>query len=223
MEEKDRNTGEAETPPGGAPEPPVDHEASDSGQISETAEDASAHTIEKGARVGVPGGARAIRPKGPIEFPLTPEEIEKYEALLGKEDALKPPERGPNHTALVVEDDPFLRQMIRDMIEPLELEVLECGDGADALKTLASRSVDVMVLDIKLPGMDGYQVLRGARQFLKLEKLPILVTTAMADAKWEVAALESGASGFLHKPFRREQILSHFKAVLRNIGVRFPY
>jgi CheY-like chemotaxis protein len=174
-------------------------------------------TIERGPRVGVPGGARVLRPpQTDVSAPLSAQEQAKFDAVLGDLKGVK--ERtGPKDVVLVVEDDPQQRLFIRYAVEHLGMKMAESGDGAEALRLMAQHSVRVLVLDLRLPGLDGFEVIRGVRHCLKLSGVPILVITGLTDVKNEVTALNLGADAFLRKPFKAELIEAALRALLRRV------
>ena len=172
--------------------------------------------IEKAVRVGVIGGTKAIRLRSDMETPLTPEETAMYEGVLGKLGAHGAPVRsGEGLSALVAEDDPEMRRLIGTILGGLKCKPLEVADGANAMKALVKYKVDLMILDLRLPKYDGFQVLRGIRNYLKITDLPIFVITGLPDIDDEIAALNLGATGFLKKPFDLKQFTAHIRSVLR--------
>ncbi|MFA5140516.1 MAG: response regulator [Elusimicrobiota bacterium] len=174
-------------------------------------------TIERGPRVGVPGGARALRPQTDAGTPLSPAEQAKLDSVLGDLKGIK--ERtGPKDVVLVVEDDPQHRLFLHYALEHLGMRMAETGDGAEAFRLMAQHSVRLLVLDLRLPGLDGFEVIRGVRQYLKLTALPILVISGLTDVKSEVTALNLGADAFLRKPFKAEQIEAALRALLRRVA-----
>ncbi len=177
--------------------------------------------IEKAVRVGVSGGTGAIRLTSDMETPLTPEESAMYEKLLGKPGAHGAPGRpGEGLCALVAEDDPEMRKLIVIVLGRLKCKPLEVADGANAMKALVKYKVDLMILDLKLPAYDGFQVLRGVRNYLKITDLPIFVITGLPDIEDEIAALNLGATGYLKKPFQLPRFQAHIRSALR--GVKKP-
>lgn len=174
--------------------------------------------IEKAVRIGVIGGTKAIRPTSDMETPLTPKETAMYEGLLGKLGAHGAPGRPASDgglCALVAEDDPEMRRLIGTILGTLKCKPLEVADGANAMKALVKYKVDLMILDLRLPKYDGFQVLRGIRNHLKITDLPIFVITGLPDIDDEIAALNLGATGFLKKPFNLKQFTAHIRSVLR--------
>ena len=172
--------------------------------------------IEKTGRIGVSGGTGAIRLTSDMETPLTPAESTMYEKLLGKPGAHGAPVRpGEGLSALLAEDDPEMRRLIVSILKRLKCKPLEVADGANAMKALVKYKVDLMILDLRLPAYDGFLVLRGIRNHLKITDLPIFVITGLPDIDDEIAALNLGATGFLKKPFNLNQFQAHIRSALR--------
>lgn len=181
------------------------------------AEEIQQDIVERGARVGVPGGTKVIRPGWTIETPLSESETAVFENLLGKPGAHGVAQAlpGAEKSALVVEDDPQARRLIVSVLAKIKVKPLEVADGGNALKALVKYKVDLVVLDMRLPVLDGFRVLRGARGYLKVLDTPIVVVTALSDVKDEQAALDMGADVFLRKPFDLHSLRANFQAALR--------
>ena len=120
-----------------------------------------------------------------------------------------PSERG---TVVVVDDDRQIRGFIKMVLEFEGFRVLTAADGESALAVFETESPDLMLLDIMMPGMDGYTVCRRVRQF---SQLPIIMVTAMGDDAKVVAGLEAGADDYVVKPVSAAQLVARVEAVLR--------
>ncbi len=119
-------------------------------------------------------------------------------------DAPPEPMRGPRGVILVVDDDPGVRESFRLILED-EYEVLDAPDGARALEVLQTSPVDLVLLDVRLPGLDGLQVLERIRAVD--ERLDVILVTAVRTVKTAVAAMKLGALDYLIKPVDQEQVL----------------
>ncbi len=115
---------------------------------------------------------------------------------------------------LVVEDEPILLDTLIYNLEKEGYEVLAASEGITALKTARETSIDLMILDIMLPGVDGYEITRLLRQE---KKLPILMLTARDDEIDRVLGLELGADDYITKPFSMRELLARVKAHLRRV------
>ena len=118
---------------------------------------------------------------------------------------------------LIVEDDQPLSRFLCRTLETEHYEVDVAHDGTAALARVQS-STDLLILDLNLPGLDGFEVLRSLRP--EFPKLPVLVLTARSRTEDMVAALECGADDCLTKPFSYVELLARVRALLRrNTGV----
>src|SRR5262245_11614593 len=115
------------------------------------------------------------------------------------------PLRDVRAVVLVVDDDAGLREACRLILED-EFEVLDAPDGPHALEALRSTQVDVVLLDIRLPGMDGLEVLEQAKAID--EQVEVILVTAVKTVKTAVTAMKLGAFDYLTKPFEEEEVLA---------------
>ncbi|MCJ7681799.1 MAG: response regulator transcription factor [Candidatus Aminicenantes bacterium] len=118
-----------------------------------------------------------------------------------------------NERILVVEDEPTISTGLRDdlEIEGFTVEVTE--DGNAALSRILEGKFDLILLDLMLPGMDGFTVCREAR--LKGDRTPIIMLTAKGQEVDKIVGLELGADDYVTKPFSRRELLARIKAVMR--------
>ena len=115
---------------------------------------------------------------------------------------------------LLVEDEDHLRRVMKDLLEREGYRIVEAADGITALDMLDRHSPDVMLLDLNLPGLDGYSVLAQVRSRPSTADLPVIVLTAKGDEDNEVRVLRLGANDFLTKPFRARALSARLEAVL---------
>ena len=113
---------------------------------------------------------------------------------------------------LTVEDDERIRTAVKLALEDEGWEVLEAEDGEEALSTFNAQPADVVLIDIMLPGIDGFDVCRSIR---KESDVPIVMVTARADTHDVVAGLEAGADDYLTKPFAPKELSARIRALLR--------
>jgi DNA-binding response OmpR family regulator len=126
---------------------------------------------------------------------------------------------GPGKTRiLVADDDPQMRRLIRSILERDGFEVTEAADGLDALDALESRPVDLVVLDIDMPRLDGLGVLEELRARVQTSSVPVIVLTARTDDT-EARVLDLGAQDFLSKPVQPQSLQARVKAVLRRTKI----
>jgi len=113
---------------------------------------------------------------------------------------------------LLVDDDPNIRQLVNLYLVKEGFEVEMCDRGDEALKRFLASPPSLMLLDVMLPGMDGWQVLREAR---KTSGVPIIMLTAKDETFDKVLGLELGADDYIAKPFDLKELVARIKAVIR--------
>jgi DNA-binding response OmpR family regulator len=113
---------------------------------------------------------------------------------------------------LTVEDDDRIRTAVRLALEDEGWEVHEAEDGEAALTVFNAQPCDVVLIDIMLPGIDGFEVCRAIR---RASDVPIVMVTARADTHDVVAGLEAGADDYLTKPFAPKELSARIRALLR--------
>ena len=115
---------------------------------------------------------------------------------------------------LLVDDEDSLRKVMRDLLERDGYDVAEARDGVQALDQIDRVGPDIIVLDLNLPGLDGYGVLSHLRSRPATASIPVIVLTAKGDEDNEVRVFELGADDFLTKPFRARALSARLEAVL---------
>ena len=113
---------------------------------------------------------------------------------------------------LVVDDDPNISRLVSLYLEKEGYEVRTADRGDDAVNEFTRLPPDLMVLDVMLPGMDGYQVLKSVR---KSSSIPVIMLTARDETFDKVLGLELGADDYMTKPFEAKELVARVKAVLR--------
>ncbi len=119
---------------------------------------------------------------------------------------------------LLVDDEDDLRRVMRDLLEREGFNVQEARDGVQALDEVDRHAPDIIVLDLNLPGLDGYNVLSQLRSRPATRDIPVVVLTAKGDEENEVKVFELGADDFLSKPFRARALAARLEAVLGRRG-----
>jgi DNA-binding response OmpR family regulator len=118
---------------------------------------------------------------------------------------------------LVVEDDESIRAVVRRLVQIAGAEIIEAETGEDGLRALYAGRPDIVVLDIDLPGIDGWQVLERVRQ---LADVPVLMLSAHDDELEKVRALQAGADDYVTKPFGPQELLARLQAHIRRAAQR---
>lgn len=113
---------------------------------------------------------------------------------------------------LAVDDDPALRALLTDYLGDNELRVTAVASGAELEAVLSRETVDLVILDVRLPGEDGMQI---ARRLRERSAIPILMLTGRAEEADRVMGLELGADDYLTKPFGTRELLARVRALLR--------
>ena len=116
-------------------------------------------------------------------------------------------------TVLLVDDEPAITENLAPFLRRAGFDVLVAHDGVDALAKLRSRTPDLVVLDVLLPGMDGRAVLRQVRE--ERRTTPIILLTQIGESSERAMALEEGADDYLNKPFDPHELVARIRAVLR--------
>jgi len=114
---------------------------------------------------------------------------------------------------LVIEDDAHIRSFLRISLEAHGFSVVETRLGKEGIDTVASGSVDLVVLDLGLPDIDGQDVLRRIREW---STVPIIVLSARSDEKEKVEALDGGADDYVTKPFGISEFMARIRVCLRS-------
>ncbi len=112
---------------------------------------------------------------------------------------------------LVVEDQKDDRQIIRDMWAPTDYEITEAEDGQQALEAIAKQRPDLILMEIQLPSMDGYEAMRRMRTDPALLSIPIIAVTSYAPSGEEQKARAAGCSDFVPKPYSPHQLLAKIR------------
>lgn len=122
-------------------------------------------------------------------------------------------------TVLVVEDDPDIRSLVVSLAGRAGMAGLEAADGRAGIRAFFEHRPDLVVLDIGLPELDGWEVLARIRE---LSEAPVLVLTAAGEKPQEVRGLEGGADDYVTKPFDPDVLIARIRALLRRRPVEPP-
>lgn len=119
---------------------------------------------------------------------------------------------------LVVEDDPIIRQTVDYALRRAGFETRASGDGREALEMARAKSPDLILLDLMLPGLDGFAFAEQIRTTNK--DVAIVMVTALGDERDKVRGLDAGADDYVTKPFSMEELLARVRANLRRVRER---
>jgi DNA-binding response OmpR family regulator len=115
-------------------------------------------------------------------------------------------------SVLVVDDDKHILRMMQLVLEMEGYKVINAVDGESALEIFETQSPELVLLDIKIPGIDGYTVCRRIREF---SQVPIIMITAKGEVEEKAEGLDAGADDYITKPFSVRELMARIKAVLR--------
>src|SRR5919109_1088033 len=118
---------------------------------------------------------------------------------------------------LAVDDDADIRGLLRELLERAGYEVVVAASGREGLRTLYAVSPDLVLLDVSMPELDGWQTLERIRD---VSDVPVLMLTARAAELEKVRGLKAGADDYVTKPFGRQELLARVEALLRRAGPR---
>jgi CheY-like chemotaxis protein len=173
---------------------------------------ASGRSAGRGTRAAAPATpaappVAAASPPASFDFPTGLE-------LIDEDVPEAPAGPSPGTCVLLVEDEEQLRRVMKDLLEREGYTVAEARDGIQALDQVDRHAPDIIVLDLNLPGVDGYAVLQQLRSRPATRSIPIVVLTAKGDEDNEVRVFQLGADDFITKPFRARALSARLEAVL---------
>lgn len=123
-------------------------------------------------------------------------------------------QRKDQRRILIVDDEPGLRELVRINLEHEGFAVLQAENGVQGLQMIQEDQPDLVILDVMMPEMDGWEVCRRLREF---SQLPVLMLTARVQSQDIVTGLESGADDYLLKPFNMDELMARVRALLRRV------
>lgn len=118
-------------------------------------------------------------------------------------------------TILVADDDPLIQEVLQTKLEKSGYRVKSALDGEETLASIQQEIPDLLILDIKMPGVDGLEICRRLKAEEKTRALPILMLTAYGGVDHIVKGLEAGADDYVTKPFQMEEVMMRVRALLR--------
>ncbi|MGE3726427.1 MAG: response regulator [Candidatus Sericytochromatia bacterium] len=131
----------------------------------------------------------------------------------------QPPQAKPVRI-LLADDDPLVAAILRFRIEQAGLQFEALNDGEQVLPSLSAELPDLLILDVKMPGKDGFTVLKELRQSYSADSLPVMMLTALGNESHVIQGLESGANDYMQKPFSPDELMSRLHLLLRKKAQR---
>jgi type II secretory ATPase GspE/PulE/Tfp pilus assembly ATPase PilB-like protein/CheY-like chemotaxis protein len=165
--------------------------------------------VDRGSKTG-PARPRPTPLPAPHDFSMEMELLEEPAPT----EPISPTGRGQGACVLLVEDEEQLRRVMKDLLQREGYRVAEARDGIQALDEVDRSAPDVIILDLNLPGLDGYGVLAQLRSRPATRDIPVMVLTAKGDEDNEVRVFDLGADDFVTKPFRARSLTARLEAVL---------
>ena len=153
-------------------------------------------------------GPSELRPKDHALVRHVPLNLPEWES----EDLPPPPPDAP--LLLVVDDEPINLHILRHLLQPCGYRILPSSDGHDALAKLATEPVDLVLLDVMMPTLSGFDVCRRLREKSPKDQLPVLLLTALNQPKDIEEGFNAGANDYLVKPFCKEELFARVRALL---------
>jgi two-component system response regulator MtrA len=126
------------------------------------------------------------------------------------------PMNGQTKQILVVDDDPFIAEIISTNLNDKGFQVKTADNGQSALDYIAENSIDLIILDIRMPGLNGYEVLKELKS---KSDIPVIMLSGIADPDSLVWSLELGAVDYIRKPFQANELVARVRAKLRRATV----
>jgi diguanylate cyclase (GGDEF)-like protein len=116
---------------------------------------------------------------------------------------------------LVVDDDADIRDILKITLSEENYEVFEAGDGEEALKIIETKPLNLVLLDYRMPKMDGREICRRVKKDLLLRHLPVIMVTGSGDTSDKVGGIDAGADDYIVKPFEPKELLARIRMILR--------
>jgi diguanylate cyclase (GGDEF)-like protein len=123
--------------------------------------------------------------------------------------------RDTRRSILIVDDRPQDRELLEAFLAPLAYECVMAVDGYDALKKLGDGTIDLVLLDVLMPGIDGFEVTSRIRHDTTHRQIPILLVTSLVDSADRVRGIEAGCDDFISKPIDRLELVAKVKSLLK--------
>lgn len=116
---------------------------------------------------------------------------------------------------LIADDDPDIRDVFKLTLSEEDCEIIEAEDGEEALKIITTKPLNLVLLDYKMPKVDGREVLRRIKKDILLRHIPIIMVTGKGDLDDKIGGIEAGADDYVVKPFEPKELLARIHMILR--------
>lgn len=123
---------------------------------------------------------------------------------------------------LIIDDEPTIIKMVSKRLEVEGFDVLIAMDGQEGLTKAQTESPDLIVLDLMLPKLNGYEVCTLLKQDARFQKIPVMLFTAKAQMKDEQLGKECGANAYMRKPFQAKELVDTIRTLLASGSVQTP-
>ena len=116
---------------------------------------------------------------------------------------------------LIVDDQPQSIELFEAYLAPQGYEIIQAANGEEALRKLSGNQIDLIMMDVMMPGMDGFEVTRRVRQDTTHRLLPIILVTALRETEDRVKGIEAGCDDFLSKPVDKMELLARVRSLVK--------
>ena len=120
-----------------------------------------------------------------------------------------------NATILIVDDQPQNIELLEAYLFPYGYKIVTASNGKEALEILLTNQIDLVLLDVMMPNMDGFEVTRRVRIIEKLQQLPIILVTALRETQDRIRGIEAGCDDFISKPVEKNELISRVRSLLK--------
>lgn len=116
---------------------------------------------------------------------------------------------------LAVDDEPKITRLLDAILAPLGYEIITASSGIEALEKIEKDGIDLVLLDVMMPGMDGFEVTRVIRAKERKQHLPVVLLTALSETADRIKGMEAGCDDFITKPFERNDVVLRVQELLK--------
>jgi type IV pilus assembly protein PilB len=169
-------------------------------------------------RAAIAGGMRTLREVALSRVAAGLTTLQEVERVLGESAVDAPAAVAETPRILIVEDDPVQARLASALLEKNGFDVIEAGNGLEAWERLGTGGISLVVTDLRMPELDGRELLTRIRRTIATAAIPVIVLTAAGEEEMEVELLEAGADDYIRKPLEPGPFVSRVRAALRRAG-----